>query len=93
MAFEEVTIGDARLILGDCREVMQRLLKPATDENGSPVLQREYARLKKIEAMAMACDGIDMGRHYEVPTEAWEALVAAVWDDIMANALAQGRGA
>jgi hypothetical protein len=25
MAFEEVTIGDARLILGDCREVMQSI--------------------------------------------------------------------
>ena len=68
---------------------MQRLLKPATDENDSPVLQREYDRLKKIEAMAMACDGIDMGRHYEVPTEAWEALNAAVWDD-MANAGVSG---
>lgn len=60
---------------------MQKVLKPATDENDSPVLQREYDRLKKIEAMAMACDGIDMGRHYEVPVEAWEALIAAVWDD------------
>ena len=60
---------------------MQRLLKPATDENDSPVLQREYDRLKKIEAMAMACDGVDMGRYYEVPTDAWEALNAAVWDD------------
>ena len=42
----------------------------------------EITRLKTIEAMAMACDGIDMGRHYEVPTEAWEALTAAVWDNM-----------
>lgn len=68
---------------------MQRLLKPATDENDSPVLQREYDRLKKIEAMAMACDGVDMGRYYEVPTDAWEALNAAVWDD-MVNAEVKG---
>ena len=40
----------------------------------------ELERLRKIEAMALACDGIDMGRHYEVPTQAWEDLMAAVWE-------------
>ena len=40
----------------------------------------ELLRLKRIEAMALACDGIDMGRHYEVPTEAWEALMTATWE-------------
>lgn len=41
---------------------------------------KEIIRLKKIEAMALACDGIDMGRHYEVPTDAWEALMTATWE-------------
>lgn len=57
-----------------------KLVAAATDENGSPVSQREYNRLKKIESMAMACNGIDMGMHYDVHIDEYEALMSVVWD-------------
>ena len=41
--------------------------------------QAEIERLKKIESMAMACDGIDMGTHYWVSIDGWDDLMKAVW--------------
>lgn len=38
----------------------------------------EFDRLLKIEAMAQACDGMDMGSHTHVPTAAWDDLQTAL---------------
>jgi hypothetical protein len=38
----------------------------------------EIDRLNNIEWLALACDGIDMGRHTHVPTDAWDELQKAL---------------
>lgn len=53
---------------------MQRLLKPATDENGSPVLQSAYDRLKEIEATLRAIGDFahDRSTGPAIPDALWE---------------------
>lgn len=67
----DVAVKDAQaleVIIGNQRKELTRFNEQ----------QAEIARLKKIEAMAMACDGIDMGDVYWIPAKAWEDLIAVV---------------
>ena len=80
--------------------VMRSLASCLGDEARINEAEAELERLRQIESLAMACDGIDMGQHYEVPVQAWEALMEAVWrsgkkskfDNVFCSQCGQGFG-